>query len=423
MHSSISDSPGVELRILNGPQTGAALPLTDQDIVVGSDRACDVVLQGAGITARHASLAITENGFTLTALDGEIAAAADAASNAPWQFGATVYLGDIGVTVDHCGQPWQSASPPRPLSSSHSPMRNATGWLARRVQHWKTLAALLALLTAVAAGAQIMRGARESSGMRGNLSPSSIHAINRIIARYSGVVPLTLEKTPKGTTVRGYLPSASRVNALRNELASWRSALLIRVEAEDALLAASRHFLSRQRSALKVSIAGGHAELSGVEERPEDVKRLAQDLKKDVPGLASVKATYVDKPRLEGWLRTWRKEFPPSGRNTDDGMVHVDATSDGMLTLNGTLSPLRIAQLRQALTQHSLRQHVLLAMRIDIAANPSSDQPPAIRAFSQGAVPYVFLSNGKRLMIGGDYEGFQLVAIKGQGPVFERKGG
>jgi type III secretion system YscD/HrpQ family protein len=423
MHSSISDSPGVELRILNGPQTGAALPLTEQDLILGSDRACDVVLQGARIAARHASLAITENSFTLTALDGEIAAAADAASSSPWQFGASIYLGDIGVTVERCGETWQPASPPRPQPSSHSSLGNATGWLARPLQHWKTFTALLIVLAVIAAGAQIIRGAHESSAAQGKLSPSNIQAINRIIDRYSGVVPLRLEETPKGMLVHGYLSSTNRVNALRNDLATWRPALLVRVEAEDVLLAASRHFLSRQRSALKVSIAAGHAELSGVAERPEDVKRLAQDLKKNVPGLASVKATYVDKPQLEAWLRTWRKDLPPSGRNDDDETVRVDATPDGVLTLNGTLSPLNLTYLQQALTQHSLRQKVLLAMRIAITPDRSSNQPPTVRSFSQGAVPYVFLSNGKRLMIGGDFEGFQLVAVQGQGPVFERKGG
>ncbi|HEY4318343.1 MAG TPA: type III secretion system inner membrane ring subunit SctD [Herbaspirillum sp.] len=428
MQSFFSESPTIELRILSGPQTGAALPLADQDILLGSDRECDVVLQGAGIMARHASLSIGANGFTLTALDGDVTTSVDAATPAPWQLGATVYLGEIGVTVDRCSEAWHAAAPPRLRPHDHLPPANTGRWLVNARQHWKRLALLLTVLTTIAAGVQIMTGTHGASGAQGPLSPTNIRDINRIVARYGSDygsdTALKLEKTPKGLRVHGFLPNAGRVNALRGELSKWRPALLVDVKAEDALLAASRHFLGRQRSTLKVSVVEGHAELSGLAEgmeAQEDVKRLAQDLQKNVPGLASVKATFVDKPRLEAWLRTWHKKDPPIGRQ--DETVLVDAMPNGVLALNGTLPPLRLERLRQALMQHSRRQNMLLAMRIAITPDRSGDQPPLVRAFSQGAVPYVFLSNGRRLMIGGHFEGFQLVAVKGQGPVFEKKGG
>jgi hypothetical protein len=189
------------------------------------------------------------------------------------------------------------------------------------------------------------------------------------------------------------------------------------------LLAASRHFLIQEHSPLKVTIVDGQARLSGRDVRREDVNRLAQDLKKNVSGLASVNATFVDQARLEGWLRIWwRQNVPVSDQGAQ--AIHVVTNAAGDLELRGALSLPQSERLQEALTRRSLQKEMLLAVHIAITTPTElSNKPPNVRAFSAGAVPYVFLTTGKRLMIGGAVDGFQLVAINEKGPVFEKQGG
>lgn len=425
MHTSIFDSPILELRVLNGPQAGAALPLTGNDIVLGSGRDCDVILQSPCIAPRHACLSVTEDAFTASTLDGEISVAGNASDAAPWPFGTTIYLDDIGVTIERNDRPW-SIPAPRAERREHQQANALGALLSQSKRNWKRFTLLFIFLAIAAAGSQVALSKHGAGNDAGALSPSNVNTINKIVARYRAdgrpETALKLEKTPKGLRVHGYLPNASRVNALRRELSEWRPALEFDVKADDALLAASRHFLGRQQSSLRVAVNSGHAVLSGFEERREDVQRLAQDLKKNVPGLAGVDAMFVEQPRLEAWLRTWQKSAAFSMHGGEP--MHIDADANGILTLSGNISSLQIAQLKQTLTQRSLRQNMLLAMRIDAkASGHASEFPPTVRSFSVGAVPYVFLNNGRRLMIGGNFDGFQLVAIKGQGPIFEKKGG
>jgi type III secretion system YscD/HrpQ family protein len=412
---------GLELRVLLGAQAGAALPLSGDHAVIGSGRQCDVILQGPGVALQHANLTIAADGFSLSALDGEITAATDAAAAPPWRFGTTVYLGGVGVTIDHGSAEWLSAAPPQaPAPSDRT--GNTPQWHAGLSRRWRHLALLTAVLISLSIGAQLIWAGRSEAAVGHALSPADMDALKTLIARHGRDAALTLDATSKKTVVRGYLPTVRQVNLLRKDLYEWRRNLVIDVHADDALLAAGRHFLIRERSPLKIAVTAGQALLSGLDAQTEDVKRLAQDIKKALPGLAGVNATFVDRQRLESWLRLWRKDLAANGR--DAGPVSIDATAEGDLALHGTLAPQQIEDLRNALTRRSLQKNMLLALRINVAASPEpSRQMPAVRAFSTGAVPYVFLANGRRVMIGGAVEGFHLVAINRAGPVFEKQGG
>jgi type III secretion system YscD/HrpQ family protein len=419
MSSPIQESiDNIELRVVKGPQSGAVLPLTGEDIIIGSGRQCDVILQSPQVSLRHAQLSVTADNFSLNAIDEKITTSIGAPAAPPWQFGTTIYLGDVGITVARSTTKWEDASPPQ-ITVTRQITGNGARWQKDLIRHWKRFAVLAAVLVSLSVIAQWIPGLQAATA-KYNLSPADIHAINTLIANQGRDAQLKVSVTEGRATIRGFLPGKVQINALHRDLSKWARNLTIDVQAEDGLLAASRHFLIQEHSPLKVTIANGQALLSGLDSQREDVNRLALDLRKNVDGLAGVNATFVDRPRLEAWLRTWRKDMPSLDRNAKP--LQIETNSAGDLELHGSLPAPRIELLRETLTRHSLQKNMLLALHIAITTPSALDnQPPIVRAFSAGSVPYVFLTTGKRVMIGGAVDGFQLIAINAEGPVFEKQ--
>jgi type III secretion system YscD/HrpQ family protein len=420
--------PYIELRVLHGPQAGAALLLNDEEIVIGSDSQCDVILQSPGIAPRHARLSVGDGEFTVCALEGAVVASVGASVAPPWPLGAVVYLGDVGITIDRAEAEWTPA-PPVQTTAGNGPRNETAGrwpaaWANTLQRRWKHVTLLIAMLAAFSIAAQWIQSTPLKTGKTAKLSPANIDAIQLVVARYKQGT-LKLDVSGNKAVLRGFLPNVNQVGALKQNLAAWRPRLDIDVHAEDALLAASRRFLAREHSALKVAIVNGSARLSGFGEEKKDIKNLAQGLKKEVAELAGVDAMFVEQERLEGWLRDWRKEMATGSQdqNRDQETLYVETSPAGDLALHGELDFPLIARLRDTLTHRSLQKNLLLALHIAIATDLSSRQPPSVQAFSAGPVPTVFLSNGKRVMIGGAVNGFQLIAINEKGPVFVKQGG
>ena len=56
------------LRVLDGPDRGLELELPHAGVVIGTDKACDVVLTDAFVSRRHCSVAPTPAGFAISDL-------------------------------------------------------------------------------------------------------------------------------------------------------------------------------------------------------------------------------------------------------------------------------------------------------------------------------------------------------------------
>jgi type III secretion protein D len=107
-----------ELRILNGLHRGATLPLDGQALVVGASEDADIVLVDPGIETRHASVQLTEAGWSLTPLEGQVR---DEDSNRPQdllelQPGGFARVGQVWLTVVEMDAPWQNP-PPEPVDA------------------------------------------------------------------------------------------------------------------------------------------------------------------------------------------------------------------------------------------------------------------------------------------------------------------
>lgn len=106
----------LELRILSGLHRGAALPLDEDTIVIGSDESSSVVLLDPGIAPAHASLRKTSGGWALSSLDGDVLASdtnepIQSLDLQPGEFGR---IGRVWVTLADSDARW-SDPPPDPV--------------------------------------------------------------------------------------------------------------------------------------------------------------------------------------------------------------------------------------------------------------------------------------------------------------------
>ncbi|HJV73235.1 MAG TPA: FHA domain-containing protein [Noviherbaspirillum sp.] len=105
-----------ELRILSGLHRGATLPLDDHPHVLGASDEVDVVLVDPGIEPQHATLKLSETGWSLTELSGSILRAD---SNDPQSLieltpGEFARAGNVWLTVVEQDAPWENP-PPEPV--------------------------------------------------------------------------------------------------------------------------------------------------------------------------------------------------------------------------------------------------------------------------------------------------------------------
>lgn len=111
-----------ELRILNGYHRGATLPLADSgERILGAQEDADVVLADPGIVGQHARLALTPDGWTLTAMDGCLRRADSNQPESALQlaFGELARADRIWLTVVDQDAPWTDP-PPEPVGTPHA---------------------------------------------------------------------------------------------------------------------------------------------------------------------------------------------------------------------------------------------------------------------------------------------------------------
>jgi len=109
-----------ELRVLDGPSQGAALPLFGEQWSIGAHADADLVLQGTGIAEQHAHLRFIEANWSVQAQAGllrdaggrMLAQIASLALNVPF------WVGEAQLCVTLADQPWPQAATPEPPSQS-----------------------------------------------------------------------------------------------------------------------------------------------------------------------------------------------------------------------------------------------------------------------------------------------------------------
>jgi len=111
----------LELRVLTGLHAGAALPMIDEPIVLGSDSACDVILLDTGIQPVHLRMICTEDGYLLHPEDGALISdlhGEPVADGARAELGIPMQVGQVWITLSDPDSPWQEAPAPGTIHPS-----------------------------------------------------------------------------------------------------------------------------------------------------------------------------------------------------------------------------------------------------------------------------------------------------------------
>lgn len=89
----------LELRVVSGLHQGAALPLLDDQVTVGSGDDCDVILLDDDVQSTHLTLIRAENGSWMTAPDQQAI-----------DLGRAIAIGRAAIMICEVGSPWQPAA-------------------------------------------------------------------------------------------------------------------------------------------------------------------------------------------------------------------------------------------------------------------------------------------------------------------------
>lgn len=120
-----------ELRILSGLHRGATLPMEPRSHLIGASEDADVVLVDHGIAERHAALTMDSEGWSLTAMDGEVRGAETDAPAGQHGLAAGEFarVGRVWLTVVEQDAPWEDPPPePLPLAAPAQPEAQVDGY-------------------------------------------------------------------------------------------------------------------------------------------------------------------------------------------------------------------------------------------------------------------------------------------------------
>ncbi|QJT82622.1 FHA domain-containing protein [Kosakonia sp. MUSA4] len=106
-----------ELRVLNGLQEGAALPLSGESWSIGNAAERELQLSDNGIEPLHCQLALTAEGWKLTPCAGNVGNHQGEKSDVPLllQPGDIFTLNGIWLSLDDAASPWKKAPPGSPI--------------------------------------------------------------------------------------------------------------------------------------------------------------------------------------------------------------------------------------------------------------------------------------------------------------------
>lgn len=149
MEVSASQQEPLELRVLTGLQSGAALPLEDS-LAVGPEEESDLLLLDDGHAPQRLRVRLLpDGGLLLEALDDGVLLASGAVlqrgESAPLAPGDAFRAGEVWLAVQGAGEPWGPGRrpmsrrlPDRPMSRRWPPMRRKRRRSSRCQRSWLT---------------------------------------------------------------------------------------------------------------------------------------------------------------------------------------------------------------------------------------------------------------------------------------------
>lgn len=443
-------SEALELRVLSGLHRDARCLAAD-GAVLGADPACDIVLADDGMGPRAARLRIGETGWDLATDDG---APADPAGGQPrTPFNRPVPLGPVWITVARRGDPW--ANPPdaandalaggaavavaaddaaapsvAPAAAASNPDEERP--LERRLplppiqgrrrkrDSWPVLLGLAAVVLTVVVAIFLAWMPQSTASRAPQVDPrlaaaeKSVGQISAVFERMGLASRLHVSMARDGVvTVSGWVRNAAEQDAVAAALSQIWPMPAMRISNEDAAVRTASTALRAFNVRYEPRYEGdGRLIVAGIASSARERASALNALRAQLPGMTVLGNDIALTQQVSDTL---------SSRLVDAGLSGVTLTwkPDHLEIAAGALDDDQQARLLETLDDFN-KSHLGVARLAAASATAAADSVPfVIRSVVGGAQPFVVLEDGSKLLVGGVYRKYRLVAVENTRIIFE----
>jgi type III secretion protein D len=458
----------LELRVLRGSHAGARAPLPRSETAstVGATIEHDIVLRDSPRASGGASVACRDGAWTWTARRG--------AAPMALALGAAVRIGAAVITVDSVQAPWpdvdrlaviEPEAPDAPgadtpaVSTDPPPESDDVMPTAELATAAAPEGAVAGSPPAAPAPPHPASGPRPHAAAKGSRRRWGIFAFIPVVAGVAGLIWASTAPAPAPAEPAAALvpavpaATAETIQALIDEL-DLADSLKVRGRRADALEVVGvvdddmqRDDLRERLSALKPAPLFGV--LTRVEFKTEvdaEAKTLDPGLTLAVDGRAGLRVSGVvgEAREIEAVSRRIATELPAAVRMDTAIKSAADVVSDfsdeltrrglamharleeGKMIVDGTLARDRVAQWESLILDFNKRygERIPFYARFDDDAQAATTGPPtpsltsgagwlpSIAAVVGGDSPYLVMADGRKVMLGGTLNGYELVEVR-----------
>jgi type III secretion system YscD/HrpQ family protein len=438
----------LELRVLTGTHAGARVLLPDQPQSLGSASDCDLILTDEGLLAHHAQIEAQGDGTVL------LRWLAPPGQEVMLQAGEGAELGPVRIAIDSADMPWresvtlrgpvatpavldataeepgkprdgQRSEPPKHPPRFTSALANGLGWAFAGLGLLTFGIALVQRIPFGAGPASPPSMAKDAGAASGQTAPSALAAVEAAIAPLGLGSRVRIEADARagahGLRVRAAYLDAAQAQALREALQRVspvpRLDILtpdqVQALLEDALLMQDGGTTSRLTA---LALEGGRFRIEGRAGSRLQGDELLARLQRAVPWVQGLdSALVIDEEEAQALLRA----LQALGLGEVEGQWLA-----GRLELRARIPPTQMARWERGLATAVASHPVPFRVAVSPAAPPVATALPfTLRSIVGGVMPFVTLSDGRRLAVDGQAEGWRLLAIRPEAVVFENAQG
>ncbi|QKQ49750.1 MULTISPECIES: type III secretion system inner membrane ring subunit SctD [Achromobacter] len=444
-------SDALELRVLSGLHRDARC-LVEDGSVLGADPACDVVLADEGMSPRAARVRIGADGWDLASGDGT----PDAPPATP--FNRPVPLGPVWITVARRDAPWPrlaepdadpaagsapapvlasepqapAPTPPPAPASAATPVADEDSQLERRLplppppgrrrkrDSWPMALGLgavaLTIIVAIALALIPPSTAKRAPTPDPRLAAAekSVGQISAVFERMGLTSRLHVALSRDGTvTVSGWVRNAAEQDAIASALSQIWPMPAMRISNEDEAVRTARAALRAFNVKYEPQYQGdGRLNIAGIASSARERASALDALRAQLPGMTVLGNDIKLTQQLSDTF---------SSQLVDEGLSGVTLAwkADYLDIAPGALDDDQMQRL-QALVAEFNKNHLDVArLAAASAAAPADSVPFTIRSVVGGAQPFIVLEDGSKLLVGGVYRKYRLVAVENTRIIFE----
>jgi type III secretion protein D len=416
-----------ELRVLQGIHEEARCAVED-GASIGSDPACDIVLSDEGIAPLAGHLYFQSEGWSLHSSEN------NTNISTPWN--QAISLGAAWITVAAEGAPWifvpseqstngssasadlenrlESVEEENPLYETlHTPKNEI-----KQTRSWPTVILFLAIsLVILSAIVLFIVSDNPSSPNNSTSSSSSEQSLGKISAALerlgvSSSLHVTLSKTGN-VTVSGWAKDRAQYEAIASAMAQIWPMPALRISLESEAIMAARATLQRFSVKYDPLYQGnGRLEITGVASSARERATALDAVRAQLPGMTIFGNAIELSQEVGDQL---------SKKLSSLGIYGVTLTwYPGHLTVQPpSLDEAQSELLEKTITEFNERYWNLAQLGAEPSPTIADSVPFEIRSVIGGPQPFIVLADGSKLLVGGTYKRYQLIAVEDSRIIFD----